>query len=200
MGQLDGKQVAPNSVSRSRQLQAELPCIFTPETQALGFSPLPTIAGIALTADVLYALYLGETARQVNLQYIECWVSTAGAAAVTAEVAVLSTPEPGGKGLSQTLTKLASQAITTNATGVRRNATAFNVVAPADTHLWAAIRCANVTGTKPTIYGVTCDWQNGLVLTKATAGALTAATASWAGGTLTPAITWQAPYMRLLWN
>ena len=159
-------------------------------------SKLPTIAGAILTEDTAYFVYLGKTNRKLTATRVLAHVTTGGTGAQTAEVGLFSTPTAPNRA-GQTLTKLVADGTLGDltGTGVLGNTTAFSTDIPAGTHLWAGIRTAMATN-EPQIVGLTQDMSAGLVLSTATAGALTAGT-TFTGALITAAVTWQAPALAL---
>lgn len=200
-GQLDGKQIAANSMPRSRIVQSDVQPVFSVPAHNLGFCPLPPLVGgstFTPAQNVIYALYLGRTQKQVSLQFLEMWWTTGTTG--TYEFGVLSTPQAGGKGLAQTLTKIVSTTSLTSQSGAgaKRNATAFNINVSPDTHLWGAFRTPAAAVSSPNILAMSFDWTNGLLLTVPSPSTTLASASSWSGATVAPSITGQGPYMRLL--
>lgn len=153
-------------------------------------SRLPNVATtITLTSNTAYFVYLGRTIRDITVKFVEFYVNNSGSGTQNAEVGLFSTPASPNKA-GQTLTKLIADATldALNSGGVKRNTTAFNsgsgYVVPAGTHLWAGIRTA-MTTNQPSLSGLCMDFSEGLVLSKTTAGALTASS-SFAGSVVTP--------------
>jgi hypothetical protein len=151
--------------------------------------------GTALASGTAYWVYLGKIDEAKVAKFVETWVSTAGAGAQTAEVALASTPLGPCKA-SQVLTKIAAtgtvDALT--ATGMKRNTTTLAATIPAGTHLWAGIRTAMAT-TQPTVFGRWGDFNEGWMLRTAASGALTG-NGPWTGALVTAAAGWSGPDLR----
>jgi hypothetical protein len=152
-----------------------------------------TFLGISGTA---YWVYLGRTVKPVTIKYGEFHVSTAGAGAQTAEIALCSSPNPPNKG-AQTLTKLVADATidALTGTGVKRNTNALNYAVAAGVHLWAGIRTAMAT-TQPTYRALGIDMAQGRVLSTAAAGVLTG-TGPWTGAIIAASTSGICPDLRL---
>lgn len=151
-------------------------------------SRLPNVAtAITLVSNTAYIVYLGFTNTALVVKYVEFYVNSAGSGAQTAEVGLFSTANPpnksnqGASGIVKLTADGTLSSLTT--TGLKRNTTAFNsgngYVVPAGTHLWAGIRTAMAT-TQPALAGLCMDYSQGLVLSTASAGALTGA-GPWTG-------------------
>jgi hypothetical protein len=169
-------------------------------------SSLPNVATeFQLASNTAYFVYVGRVTQPIILQYVQFYVSTAGAGTYSGEVGLFSTPTPPN---NETLT-LAKLSVVTSAdtdpltsTGVKFNSNAnFSYTAPPGTYLWAGIRVAGFS-TFPKLSGLSMDFDDGLVLTTASAGVLTGA-GPWAGAqiivpsSLNTAI---APDLRILSN
>jgi hypothetical protein len=144
-------------------------------------SRLPNVAtAITLVSNTAYFVYIGRTTQALTVKYVEFFVNTNGSGDQTAEVGLFSSPSAPNKS-NQSLTKLAAtgtvDSLTT--TGVKRNTSSFNHSVAAGTHLWAGIRTAMAT-TQPALAGLCMDFSQGLALTTASAGVLTAA-GPWTG-------------------
>lgn len=151
-------------------------------------SRLPNVAtAITTISNTAYFVYLGCTTKVLAVKFVEFYVNSFGSGAQTAEVGLFATIDPPNKTNQGTngITKLVADGTLDSLTtiGVKRNTTAFNsgngYAVPAGTHLWAGIRTAMAT-TQPALAGVCMDFGQGLALTTASAGALTAA-GPWTG-------------------
>ena len=170
-----------------------------PSTAQRTFGDVVAMSTLLTTSDTAYWVYMGYTLKSITIKYVEVRVTTGGAGAQTAEVALASSTSPPNKG-NQTLTKLTADGtlgdLTT--TGVKRNTTAFNsgngYACAAGVHLWAGIRTAMAT-TQPTFRSVGEDYGGGQYLTTATAGALTGA-GPWTG-TISSAFA-ACPYLKVM--
>ncbi len=151
-------------------------------------SRLPNVAtAITLVSNTAYFVYLGCTTKSLTAKFIEFYVNSAGSGGQTAEVGLFRTVAPpnktnqGTNGIVKLTTDDSLTILTT--TGLKRNTTAFNsgngYVVPAGTHLWAGIRTAMAT-TQPALAGLCMDYSQGMVLSTASAGALTGA-GPWTG-------------------
>jgi hypothetical protein len=148
-------------------------------------SPLPNVGTmLTVVSGTAYSVYLGRTTVTFTPQYVEFYVSTAGAGAQTAEVGLFSSANPPNKG-NLSLSKLVSTGTISALTngGVKRNTSAFNTSVAAGTHLWAGIRIAMAT-TQPALSGLCMDFSQGRVLSTASAGALTG-NGPWTGAIVT---------------
>lgn len=168
-------------------------------------SRLPNVATeIQLADSMAYFVYVGRTTQPIALQYVEFYVSTAGAGTETKEVGLFSTPAATNI-QAQTLTKLAvvsgNDIDTLTSTGVRSNSNLnFNYTVPAGIYLWAGIRTAGYS-TRPKLSGLCLDFHEGLVLSTANASSFTSAI-SWSGALITPSPYWNstiAPDLRIRW-
>jgi hypothetical protein len=130
---------------------------------------LTTVSGTA------YFVYLGLLTALAQPKFVEFFVTAQGLGGQTAEVGFFSSLAAPNK-TNQSLTKLVStggvDALT--ATGVKRNTSAFAIVIPAGTHLWAGLRIAMAT-SQPTISALTADFSQGRILLTGGAGVLTGA-------------------------
>src|SRR6185295_15011155 len=137
-----------------------------------------TFTGVQQTGSgVAYFVYVGKTSRPLTVAFVECYMTTSGTGAQTAEVGLFSTPLAPNKS-GQTLTKLIATGTVdslTAAANMRRNTTTFALAVPAGTFLWAAIRTA-MASTQPTFAGVAYDLLEGYILTTSGQGALTSLT------------------------
>lgn len=151
-------------------------------------SRLPNVAtAITLVSNTAYFVYLGCTTKSLTVKFIEFYVNSAGSGGQTAEVGLFKTAAPpnkssqGASGIVKLTADGTLSSLTT--TGLKRNTTAFNggngYVVPAGTQLWAGIRTAMAT-TQPALAGLCMDFSQGLVLSTASAGALTGA-GPWTG-------------------
>jgi hypothetical protein len=144
-------------------------------------SRLPNVAtAITLVSGTAYFVYVGRTTQALTVKHVEFFVNTNGTGGQTAEVGLFSSSNAPNKG-NQSLTKLSStgtvDSLTTN--GIKRNTSSFAYSVAAGTHLWAGIRTAMAT-TQPALAGLCMDYSQGLVLSTASAGALTGA-GPWTG-------------------
>lgn len=148
-----------------------------------------------LISDTAYFVYLGRTVASITPKYVEFHVVAGGTGAQTAEVGFFSTPVAPNKA-SQVLTKLVSTGTIgdVTGTGVLRNTAAFSTAVVAQVHLWAGIRTAMAT-TQPALVACYGDWAQGLVLSTATAGALTAA-GPWTGALGAGSLAADGPALR----
>jgi len=151
-------------------------------------SRLPNVAtAITLVSGTAYFVYLGCTTKVLVVKFVEFYVNLNGSGGQTAEVGLfLSTDPPnktnqGTNGIIKLVADGTLDSLTT--TGLKRNTTAFNggngYAVPAGTHLWAGIRTA-MASTQPALAGLCMDFSQGLVLSTASAGALTGA-GPWTG-------------------
>jgi len=151
-------------------------------------SRLPNVAtAITLINNTAYFVYLGCTTRPLRVKFVEFYVNTNGSGSQTAEVGLFATSNPpdktnqGTNGIVKLTADGTLSSLTT--TGLKRNTTAFNsgngFVVGAGTPLWAGIRTAMAT-TQPALGGLCMDYSQGLVLSTASAGALTGA-GPWTG-------------------
>lgn len=170
-------------------------------------SRLPNAATeIQLAADKAYFVYVGRIAHSVPLQYVELYVSTAGAGSNGVELGLFSTPAAPNQA-GQNLTKLAAAATgdidSLLTTGVKFNSNAsFGYTAPAGTYLWAGIRTTTAYSTQPKLSALCLDFGEGLVLSTASAGAFSGA-GPWTGSLITPSPYWNsviAPDLRVRWS
>ena len=168
-------------------------------------SRLPNAATeIQLATDKAYFVYVGRTAQPIYLHHVEFYVSTNGSGTNTVEVGLFSTPTPpNNENLS--LTKLVVRDQTNIdsllTAGLKRNTNAFNYAVAAGTYLWAGIRTAGYS-IQPKLAGLSQDFDDGLVLTTASAGALTGS-GPWSGSRTTPSPYWNstvAPDLRVGWK
>lgn len=160
-----------------------------------------TPVGLGAVTPVAYFAYLGRTTLSILPKYVEFWVNggaVLGNGAQVAEVGIFSTPSIPAKS-GQTLTKLAAAQLqsangayeTLTSSGQKRNnANPFTYNVAAGTYLWAGIR-VNMTGTtgasQPLLAGLGYDFAEGLILSVASANALTnGAQSTWAGALITP--------------
>lgn len=132
-----------------------------------------------LTSGTAYWCFLGYVIRAGVFPYLNLHVSTAGAGAQTAEVAIASTPISPNRA-SQSLTKIVATGTVDDltTTGVKRNTSAFTAIVPVGP-AWAGIRTAMAT-TQPTFNAFNRDFARGNGFTTAAAGVLTAA-GPWTG-------------------
>jgi len=142
-------------------------------------SQLPTVAQTTflMITNTGYAVYMGRATQAINVGFIECEVSSAGAGAQTAELGIFSTPSAPNKS-GQTLTKIVATGTVDSltGTGMKRNTSSFATSIPGGTHVWAVMRTAMAT-TQPTMRaGFFADKSQGHILTVATPGALTGLT------------------------
>lgn len=167
------------------------------DAQRILQSPLGGSGTFLGLTGVAYWVYLGRVFRDIVAKHVEFHVSTIGAGAQTAEVALASSPTPPNKG-SQTLTKLSADGTVDalTGTGVKRNTSALNTLVVAGTHLWAGIRTAMAT-TQPTYIALGPDMNQGQVLSTAAAGALTGA-GPWTGSKIAAATTGIVPDLRVV--
>jgi len=144
-------------------------------------SRLPNVAtSITLVNNTGYFVYLGCTTRALTVKFVEFYMNTVGAGAQTAEVGLFSSstaPNKSNQSLTGLIATGAVDSLTT--TGVKRNTSSFAYAVAAGTHLWAGIRTA-MASTQPALAGLCMDFSQGLVLSTASAGALTAA-GPWTG-------------------
>lgn len=197
MSQLDGKQIALDSLPFSRLKQSDLESVISASGQRVLQSDLPDFAGTVLVTDTAYFVYCGVARKALTLNRVKAMVTGAGSGTIVSELGIFSSPLPGGIQAGQTLTKLVS----TNATdlfstvGVKRNTTAFGLAVAAGTHLWAGIHVTAST-TKPSVVGLSNDWNDGLILAKVTNG-LFSAQATVAAALIAGAAGWQCPQVRI---
>jgi hypothetical protein len=160
-------------------------------SQRILVSTLPTITAAATVTTRCYFVYVGFTTKQVTINRVEGFATSAGTP-TNYEVGLFSSPlAPCRAG--QTLTKLVSGTVTTG-TGLIRNTTAFATNVAAGVHLWAALRTS--ASTQPTLYGHTADFGDGMILSVDSATLFSAA-ASYAGATIAASVTaWQCPVLR----
>ena len=120
-----------------------------------------------------YAIYLGEAARALTVDYLRLHVQTAGAGAQVAELAIGTTPT-GPDFTNKTITVAAVSPVEAlTATGVRRNTNALGHAAAAGDHLWALLR-VDMAVTEPTqVRLLTCDHGRGGYQSLASAAELT---------------------------
>jgi hypothetical protein len=151
-------------------------------------SRLPNVAtAITLGNNTAYFVYLGCTTQVLLVKFVEFYVNSAGAGTQAAEVGLFTTVDPPNKTNQGTngIVKLTASGTLDSLTtlGLKRNTTAFNsgngYAVPAGTHLWAGIRTAMGSG-QPALVGLCMDYSQGLVLSTASAGALTGA-GPWTG-------------------
>lgn len=158
-------------------LDSEYPVI--ERTGRILFSPLPKVAtAITLVSGTAYFVYVGRTSHQITVNYIEFYVNSYGQGNQFAEIGVFSSPSAPNKS-DQTISRLYAvnglDSLTTN--GLKRNSNALNYIVAAGTYLWAGIRTAMGT-SQPTLAGLCMDYYQGMVLSMASSGDLTAI-ASW---------------------
>ena len=151
-------------------------------------SRLPNVAtAITTVNNTAYFVYVGCTTKSITVKFVEFYANSVGSGAQVAEVGLFSTVNPpdktnqGANGIAKLTADGTLTSLTT--TGLKRNTTAFNsgngYVVPAGTQLWAGIRTAMAT-TQPALAGLCMDFSQGLVLSTASAGALTGA-GPWTG-------------------
>lgn len=172
--------------------------LLVPNSQRVFMSPLDAVPASILTSGTAYWSYVGLTTVAVTVKFVEFSVTTAGAGAQTAEVAIASSPSAPNKA-NQSLTKLAATGTLNSllATGVCRNTSSLATVVSAGTHLWAGVRIAMAT-TQPQIIGIGGDFGQGQYLTTAASGALTGAgpfTGTLVAGDAT--VVWRAADLRV---
>lgn len=160
--------------------------------------PLKTPSA-GITSDKAYWNYIGFTLKSFVINHVYFYVSTVGAGAQTAEVALVRSINPPNKA-NQTLYKLtASGNLVTLTVGVARkyNLDPLAYKVPAGIHLWAGMRTAMAT-TQPRCYGFNFSFGEGMVLSTAAAGALTGA-GPWTGSVIAVSSgVWQAPIIGLI--
>lgn len=164
--------------------------------ELIGYSALPNVAGVALTSDRSYFVYLGRTMRDIVAKFVEFQVTTVGAGAQTAEVGVFMTAGPPDKAALSMVKIVATgtvDALTSN--GVKRNTATFDQSISFGTHIWCGIRTAMAT-TQPVIRGLASDMAQGRIQSTSASGALTGA-GPFAGAIIAAAVTFQAPDLRL---
>ncbi len=151
-------------------------------------SRLPNVAtAITTVNNTAYFVYIGCLTKSITVRFVEFYANTAGTGTQTAEVGLFSTANPPNKTDqgSNGIVKLTADGTLTSltTTGLKRNTTAFNggtgYVVGAGIQLWAGIRTAMAT-TQPALAGLCMDYSQGLVLSSASAGALTG-TGPWTG-------------------
>lgn len=168
------------------------------QAQRVFRSALPNLlANVTLAADTAYFVYLGQVGgAAITPKYVEFYVGAGGTGVQTAEVGLFSSSSPPNKG-SLTLTKLVATGTVDDLTtsGIKRNTSAFATSVPAGTYLWAGIRC-NLLLTQPAIVGLGYDFNEGMVLSTGTSGAITGA-GPWTGAIITEAGVADAPDLRV---
>lgn len=162
-----------------------------------GRSALPTIAGAVTVADKAYWVYVGRAARACTATNVKFWMSTAGAGAQVAEVAIATGSAPNAAAQSLTVVAVASTLTDlTVANASKKNTTSFGYAVNATDHLWVGLR-TNMADTQPTVYGHTFDCSNGEILSTTSAGILAVGT-TYTGALITESVAWQAPALVLV--
>lgn len=157
--------------------------------------PIPPV--IALTTgnfqmieDVAYWVYLGQMFRAVTIPFLRAYCTVVGTGAQTAELCLgVSSTAPdvaGGTSIAKLEATGSITAMTGSATYVT-NASAFTTAYAIGDHAWAGLRTAFATN-EPQMRPCSSDLGRGLLLTTATAGALTG-TGPWVGAVIAAGVT-----------
>lgn len=159
-------------------------------------SQLPTIAGAALASGTAYWVYVGRAAEKIAAARVRAYVTSAGAGAQTAEVAVAtSATPPNGAAQALTVVAVSGSLDALTATGTKGCSADLAVAIDPSSYVWVGIRTAMAT-TQPSVQGHTMDCLNGECLSTAAAGVLAVGT-SYAGALIADSVAWQAPALFL---
>ena len=155
-------------------------------------SPLTTSSFIQPVSTTAYFVYLGRTLKKFTPAFIELYQSLLGTIAL-AEVGIFYTRDPPSK-REQDLTKIVSDTIRLNATGVCRNDTIFSVQIDANVPLWIGLRIEG--SAMPRISGLIRDFEEGFLL-KTDASSRFGSTNNYAGRIISETDVREAPDLRL---
>lgn len=158
----------------------------------IALSPLPPVGTITPTSGTAYWAFLDVREKGETFNYLNCYVTTGGSGAQTAEFSIAVIPTMPDRA-SKTIAKLVATGsvgdLTTN--GIKRNTSPFNHTLAVRSILIGGIRTA-MASAQPGLRGLLNDNENGQVFQTAASGVLTG-TGPWTGAVPAAATTATCP-------